>query len=111
MRSGIWIAGILLTAAGVASAQADPNTMPADTWLVAPNTKMSAVTPTNGQFAGTWGTGGPANVIAAWGGGALDTQRNRLVLFGGGHGDYWGNEVYAFDIGTLAWSRLTDPRI
>ena len=35
MRSGIWIAGILLALARVASAQTDPSTMPADTWLVA----------------------------------------------------------------------------
>jgi hypothetical protein len=85
--------------------------MPPDSWLTVPNSKMSAVTPANGQFAGTWGVDGPWAVIAAWCGGALDTQRNRLVLFGGGHSDYYGNEVYAFDIGTLAWSRLTDPTI
>ncbi len=44
-----------------------------------------------------------------WSGGTLDTQDNRLIVWGGGHGGYFGNEIYAFDLKTLAWSRLTDP--
>jgi hypothetical protein len=32
-----------------------------------------------------------------------------LILFGGGHADYGGNELYAFDAIKLAWQRLTDP--
>ena len=85
--------------------------MPADSWLSAPDTPMRIVTPSKGQFAGTWGTQGPAAVITAWSGAALDSRRNRLVLFGGGHTDYFGNELYAFDIDTLKWSRLTDPTV
>jgi hypothetical protein len=54
---------------------------------------------------------GPASLFVAWSGGAFDTQRNRLVLWGGGHGDYYGNEVYAFDVGTLRWTRLNDPTV
>jgi hypothetical protein len=87
----------------------DPATMAPDTWMAAPDSKMKAVAPTNGQFPGTWGVGGPAMVLLAWGGGTLDTQRSRLILWGGGHADYYGNELYAFDIPTLKWSRLTDP--
>lgn len=89
----------------------DPATMSPDTWMTVPDSKMRSVAPTNGQFAGTWGVGGPGMVIAAWGGGALDTQRSRLILWGGGHADYYGNELYAFDIPTLKWSRLTDPTV
>ncbi|HEC19904.1 MAG TPA: hypothetical protein ENI97_11250, partial [Gammaproteobacteria bacterium] len=48
-------------------------------------------------------------VIDAWSGAAYDTKRDRLIVWGGGHGDYWGNEVYVFDINTLAWDRLNDP--
>src|SRR5687767_9547569 len=86
-----------------------PDQMPANTWLSIPNSKMMSVAPTNGQFAGTWGNVGPRAVIGAWGGAALDTERNRLVLWGGGHNDYHGNELYAFDVLTLKWQRLTDP--
>jgi hypothetical protein len=111
MRSEIWMAGLFLAASEAASAQSTPATLPPDTWLSVPNTHMRDVAPTNGQFAGTWGVDGPTGVIIAWGGGTFDTLRNRLVLFGGGHSDYWGNEVYVFDIGALAWTRLTDPTL
>ena len=83
--------------------------LPANTWYEVPNSKMSAVTPAEGQFAGTWGIVGPASVIVAWGGGAYDTKRDRLILWGGGHADYYGNELYAFDVKTLTWERITDP--
>src|SRR5689334_9252707 len=32
-------------------------------------------------------------VIAPWSGGAFDRKRDRLVVWGGGHMDYAGNEV------------------
>jgi len=48
-------------------------------------------------------------VASAWGGGIADTTHDRLIVWGGGHNDYWGNEVYAFDVGSLSISRLTDP--
>lgn len=48
-------------------------------------------------------------IMVAWGGGAYDTKRDRLIIFGGGHADYAGNEVYVFDINNLSWTRLTNP--
>lgn len=85
--------------------------MAPDSWRAAPDTPMRIAAPVEGQFAGTWGVQGPAAVITAWSGAALDSRRNRLVLFGGGHTDYFGNELYAFDIDELRWSRLTDPTV
>jgi hypothetical protein len=32
-----------------------------------------------------------------------------LVLTGGGHADYWGNEVYVFDLATSRWRRINNP--
>ncbi len=49
------------------------------------------------------------NVMSPWSGGAYDTKRGRLVIFGGGHGNYSGNELYAFDINDLKWYQLTRP--
>jgi hypothetical protein len=49
------------------------------------------------------------NVIAAWNGGIADTKLNRLLIWGGGHTDYAGNEVYAFDVNSLRMQRLNDP--
>lgn len=48
-------------------------------------------------------------VIRAWGGGAFDTTRNRMIIWGGGHNDYSGNEIYAVDFdGTPTTLRLTN---
>src|SRR5438309_11729433 len=76
---------LFLAASGTAFAQSTPATMPSDSWLAVPNSHMRDVAPTNGQFAGTWGITGPPAVMNSWCGGALDSQRNRLVLWGGGH--------------------------
>jgi hypothetical protein len=76
-------------------------------WLELQGTNMSAVFPTREQT--TWGVVGPASVIIAWGGAAFDTKRNAFVFNGGGHGDYGGNEVYAFMLDEMRWQRLTDP--
>lgn len=53
--------------------------------------------------------GNPRNVLAAWSGAAYDSKRERILFQGGGHGDYAGNEVYAFDLNTLRWSRIWGP--
>lgn len=50
-----------------------------------------------------------ANIMGAWSGGALDSKRERLLVWGGGHGDYSGNEIYAFDIESMTWARIWGP--
>jgi hypothetical protein len=55
-----------------------------------------------------WGIG-PRAVTLAWGGGAFDSKRNRLIITGGGHADYGGNEVYEFDLSSVKWKRATEP--
>jgi hypothetical protein len=83
--------------------------MPVNSWLEIPNTKMGTVVPVQNKFPNVWGICGPSSVISTWSGAALDTRRSRLILFGGGHADYGGNELYAFDTIKLNWERLTDP--
>jgi hypothetical protein len=53
--------------------------------------------------------GNVAGIIGAASGGAYDTKRNRLIVWGGGQGSYYGNEIYAFDVPTVSWLRLNDP--
>jgi len=36
--------------------------------------------------------------MADWSGGLFDTKRNRLIIHGGGHNGYYGNEIYAIDL-------------
>src|SRR5262245_24509780 len=52
---------------------------------------------------------GSVTAMLAYSGGAFDTRRNRLMVWGGGHAAYAGNEMYAFDVASGRWSRLTTP--
>lgn len=72
-------------------------------WYEVPHSKLRAVVPTPPPF------GSYAAMMNAWSGGAYDTKRDRLIIWGGGHGDYAGNELYAFDLQTLTWLRLWGP--
>ena len=50
------------------------------------------------------------NQITPWSGGAADDLHHRLIVWGGGHSDYAGNEVSVLNLdGTPAWERFTSP--
>ncbi|GIW81265.1 MAG: hypothetical protein KatS3mg105_3072 [Gemmatales bacterium] len=53
--------------------------------------------------------GNPKAIITAWNSGAYDSRRQRLLVTGGGHNDYGGNEIYAFSLQTLQWKRIWGP--
>lgn len=79
--------------------------IPANTWYEVPDSKISDV------WAGSHGFPfvGSSYGLFSWSGGAFDNNRERFVLWGGGHTDYAGNEIYVFDLDSLKWQRLTDP--
>jgi len=55
---------------------------------------------------------GVSAVTRAWASAAFarDFSMNGAMLcHSGGDGDYWGNEVYAFDFDTRRWERLSNP--
>lgn len=55
---------------------------------------------------------GQRAVVDTWSSGVLATEYGELggyIVWGGGHADYYGNEVYVFDIAQGLWKRLTDP--
>ncbi|MBA3707404.1 MAG: sigma-70 family RNA polymerase sigma factor [Planctomycetes bacterium] len=83
--------------------------MPADSWLAIPDTHLHDVAPPREQYPHIQGGGDVRGVIGSWSGGALDTKRDRLLVWGGGYSGYWGNEIYAFDIAAMRWERLTEP--
>jgi hypothetical protein len=87
----------------------DIEAMPARTWCRVAGSKMRDVVPTGELLESVRANSGPFAIMAAWGSAAFDTTRNRLIVWGGGHMDYAGNEVYVFDVASLAWSRLNDP--
>jgi hypothetical protein len=75
-------------------------------WHAIAHTQLSAVCPDVAQIQGAEGC---RAVIADWNGALADTKRNRLVLWGGGHNGYFGNEVYALDVEHSTLQRITEP--
>jgi hypothetical protein len=53
--------------------------------------------------------GEPSKIINAWGSMAWDPNRRQLIIWGGGHANYAGNDVYRFDAATLRWQRASLP--
>ncbi len=77
------------------------------TWYEIPDTPMREVCPPDtADYDWSFFC---RSAIGAWSGGALDTSRGRLIIWGGGHADYRGNEVYTFDLQALQWERVWGP--
>jgi hypothetical protein len=96
---------MVMLATCTASAQTLPGSLG---WFQVPGSSIATVcAATHGFSEVTGGQGCPG--IMNWSGGAFDSSRNRLLVWGGGHNDYYGNEIYAFDLDTLTMSRITDP--
>lgn len=76
--------------------------MPSNSWKSLPNTQMKVACPApySAYFC--------ESVISAWSGGAYDEKRDRMIIIGGGHADSWYNNVFAFDLGSMQWSRLNE---
>jgi len=98
---------VALIVSGVSSAGPIEDLQPGN-WYEVPNSKLRGVAypwssvPTKNAV-------GVAGVIDVWSGGAYDNKRDRLIVWGGGHYAYGGNEIYAFDIAQLRWVRVNDP--
>jgi uncharacterized protein YceK len=76
-------------------------------WSALPNTLLQSVCPPNtSQYAFSSNC---SEVIQAWSGGIADTARNRLIVWGGGHNDYYGNELYALNLSDSTLVRLNNP--
>jgi Galactose oxidase, central domain len=75
-------------------------------WKALPNTAMTDVCPKASD--GKTGTYQCAAVVGAWGSAALDTARDRILVFGGGHADSALNNVFEFDLASMKWTRVTE---
>ena len=53
--------------------------------------------------------GSPRQIIQAWSSMAWDSNRGDLIIWGGGHANYPGNEVYRWRAGSLQWERASLP--
>jgi len=70
-------------------------------WYEIPSSRLD----TSGVME-TSAPGDEAGIMGAWSGGCYDSTRERLIVWGGGHGDYAGNEIYAFSLTALTWSKV-----
>ena len=79
-------------------------------WTQITNLKLESVCPAN-IFGG-------ANyvffdhchrIVEAWSSAVFDTKRNRLIVYGSGHNDYYGNEIDAVNLISNSIQRLNDP--
>ncbi|MBL8027818.1 MAG: T9SS type A sorting domain-containing protein [Fibrobacteres bacterium] len=102
----VYQSGLILML-GVASLFANEflKNLPENSWYEVPNSNLTKVgAPDVGQYA----VSGPKGVTA-FSGGAYDPIHKRFIVFGGGHADYAGNELYHFEMDSLKWVRFTEP--
>ena len=90
---------VLIMIAAAVSLAGPIETLPVNAWYEVPNSHLNSVAP----------SGWAANVMDPWSSGAFDTKRNNLIIWGGGHGDYSGNEIYLFSLDSLKWTRASNP--
>jgi len=81
-------------------------------WVAVSSNTVASVSACPGDGCGYSGNEGLKGIMDDWTGGAFATNlgaSGSLLVFGGGHSGYLGNEVYAFDVAQGSWSRLTNP--
>ena len=91
----------------LAIVQAGTAAIAADATRFRPNAKLAAI-PENSWKKVAGFPPVPAGILA-YSGGVYDAVNHQLLIFGGGHADYWGNEVWAFSPATLSWQRMYEP--
>ncbi|WON72637.1 PEP-CTERM sorting domain-containing protein [Nitrosospira sp. Is2] len=86
--------------------------------LLAATPEGGWVKASTGFFWDAWPTGAdavpgqygwPGAIVRAWSSFAWDSSRGDLMLWGGGHANYTGNEMYVWDGATGSWGRGSLP--
>lgn len=78
-------------------------------WVKASSNKFSdAWAPAGDAVSGNvppYSYANPGSIVRAWSSFAWDASRGNLLLWGGGHGNYRGNEMYVWQGANGAWGR------
>lgn len=84
--------------------------MPAGQWMkVSENLYSDVWTPPALEPLKHLSVSSPFSIIAAWSSFAWDTRRGDLILYGGGHANYSGNDVYRWRSTSMFWERASLP--
>ena len=78
-------------------------------WTQLANTAMTSICPSPSPG----GSSTCAAIMDAWGGGTIDSKRDRLMMWGAGHTDYYGNQVVALNLNASPATlvNLTTPSV
>ncbi len=87
------------------------STTPQGGWVKASTGNFSSAWPVGSTSVGsTYPTlYGPGAIVYAWSSFAWDSNRGEMMLWGGGHANYAGNEMYTWRADTGAWARDSLP--
>ncbi len=111
---------VLLANATLASAAPPPVVQPALRSLITSMPQGGWAKVTQNAYSVVWtplqlrplvksGNPTPHKIISAWSGFAWDSGRGDLIIYGGGHANYSGNDVYRWRSSTLQWERASLP--
>ena len=103
--------GLALLSCAAGAADEQRLEVPVGTWKELPGTSLKEAWAAWGQpeHIPRGSLTGASSIITAWNSGALDTKRGLFVIpRAGGHADWAGNQVVAFDVNALTW-RLLRP--
>ncbi|SEP35994.1 PEP-CTERM protein-sorting domain-containing protein [Nitrosovibrio sp. Nv6] len=79
--------------------------IPAGGWVQANTNFFSDAWPTGADAVQAPSHEFPGSIVRAWSSFAWDSGRGDLMLWGGGHANYVGNEMYVWDGATGEWGR------
>jgi len=106
--SGATTGNVVVTVAGVNSNGITFFVPGSAGWTEIPNTTITPNCPVDTTGTITENVGCPA-VTTSWSGGIADTTNNRMIVWGGGHLNYAGNELYSLNLSAnpINMTRLT----
>lgn len=104
-----WVAGGGARAADLTYLQSLLNATPAGGWVKASTTTYSSAWVTGPSGVPNADYANPGSIVMAWSSFAWDTQAGDLLLWGGGHANYRGNEMFVWQGQDGAWTRGSLP--
>lgn len=85
------------------------NSIPDGGWVKASTNNFSDAWPQGADAVNLDSYSSPSAILRAWSSFAWDSQSQELLLWGGGHANYAGNEMYVWDGITGKWGRGSLP--